>query len=108
MCAKNIGERHIAIIALNDFGCGLNGTYYGAYAYSLLGCDLINFVEKDDIAELNLLNNEIFYIVFTHTVGSEGIAAGKLALHAQGIDHCNDAIEHGNAVALQLRGEIAP
>ena len=52
-----IFERHVAVVALYDFGSGLEGTDHGMHLVGLFAAYLRYLVEQDDVAEFNLLDH---------------------------------------------------
>ena len=59
----------------------------------LLRGDLRSLVEKDYIAELNLLDYKTFDIFFLRRMPAQGFSAIKFALHPQGIHHRHDGVK---------------
>ena len=77
---EKVSERHVAVIALYDTGFGLQSADYGLYALSLLGRNVGDFVEKDKVAELNLLNDEVLNVFLVELLRYELFAAVELRL----------------------------
>ena len=92
-------EIYVAVVALDDLGLGLQGTDDLADAAELVGCNLGGFVQEYEVAELNLLDDEVLDVVFVEIGAQEVLAAAKLIAHTQGIHDGGDAIQHGHAVA---------
>ena len=97
---EQLREVYVAVVTVDDAGFGLQGADDGADAAGLLGGDFRDFVEQNYVAELDLLDNEVFDVFFVDVLLCEGVAAAKLALHPQGVDDGNDAVELGHAAAV--------
>ncbi len=80
----------IGIVALDDLGAGLDGADDAADMSELVGGDFRRLVEEDDVAELDLLDDEVFDILFAD-IAAEGVAAAELAPEAEGVDDGHDA-----------------
>ena len=92
-------EGDVAIIALDDFGFGLEGTDDLTDTAELIGCHLGGFVQEDEVAELDLLNDEVLDVVLVQIGTQEVLAAAELVAHTEGIDDGGYAIDDGDAVA---------
>ncbi len=103
-CAEDFVEIHIGVVAVDDFRLWLDGADNGAYAPRLLGSDLGNLVEEYHIAELNLLYHKIFDILLTLDGALQPVAAVKLALHPERVDHGNYAVEARQCAPLGCVG----
>ena len=86
-------EVDISIIAFNDFGLWLKGAHHALDVGEFIGTHFGGLVEENDIAELYLLDDEVFDVLFVKVGLGEGFAAAKLVLETQGIDHGDDAVE---------------
>ncbi len=60
--ADNLVQIHVGVIAFYDFGTGLQGADNLFDAFQLFRLHFCDFVQQDDVAELNLLDNEVFDI----------------------------------------------
>ena len=94
--AEDFVEIDIGIVAVDDFRFGLDGADDGADAPGFLGGDFRDFVEEDDVAEFNLLDDQALDIFFPFGAVLESFAAVKLALHPQGVHDGDDAVESGD------------
>ena len=61
--------------------------------------DLRGLIEKNEVAELNLLDYEACEVLLADVALDEFVAASEFALEAKRIDHCGDAIKPCYAVA---------
>ena len=86
---------HVAIIALDDLHAGIQGLHNLFHALELLGLDLRRLVQKHYVAELYLLDYQAFKIFLAYVFFLQGVAAGELALHAQGVHHGDYAVQLG-------------
>ena len=68
-------------------------------ASQLFGLHFGRFVQQDDVAEFNLLDDEVFDVFFIQSLACQAVATGKLALQAQGIDYADQAVQAADAVA---------
>ena len=105
MSVDNLVEIYIAVVAIEDFSLWLDGTNDLLEFLQFLRLYLGSLVEQDDVAELNLLDNQGCQVFFVDVVFHQVIAVGKLVLHAKGIHHCHDAIETQYAILDILRTE---
>ena len=102
--AEYAREVEIGIVALYDGSFGLDCANDGAYACGLFGGDFRYFVEYYYVAELNLLYDEALDVLFADVGALQGVAAGKFAAQAQGVDHRGHAVEawkHGAGCGRQ-------
>ena len=99
MGVEDLVELHIAVVALQDLGLGLDGADDGLEMAELVLGDLRGFVEQDDVAELDLLNDECGEVVLAEVLFLQVVAQSELIAHAEGIDDGNDGVEACHAVA---------
>ena len=99
---QNLVKFHIPIVALDDFRTGLDGPNDALQAAQLVGGYLGGFVEQYDVAELQLLDDEVLDVVLFDMFVHEVVAAGKLALHPQGIHHGDDAVKTGKPLFFEV------
>ena len=102
MGMKDAVEVHVAIVAFHNLGFGLQGTQDFAGMGKFFGRNLRSLVQKDDVAEFNLLDNEVFDIVFRQVSAKEFVAAVEFVLQAQGIHHGDNTVELRETVFLPL------
>ena len=69
-----------------------------------MGFYLGGFVQQDDVAELNLLDNQILYVVLVQILIHQAASAGELVLHSEGVHHGYDAVKQGYAVLGDFGG----
>ena len=86
-------EFYVAIVAVDDFGLGLEGADDLPDASQFLRADLSGLVQQHDVAEFNLLDDEVFDILFVDVLARQIQSAAKLVPHAEGIDDGHDAVE---------------
>ena len=86
---------HVTEIALQDFSAGVQGGDYLLHAREFFRLDGRSFVEQHYVAELYLFYHQALQILFAYVRLLKGIAAGELALHPQGVNHGNDAVQFG-------------
>jgi hypothetical protein len=91
----NLLNINVCIVAVNDLSLGLYGADYSLDACGVGGTHLRNLIEQDDVAELNLLYDEVLNVFFVKPFALQAIAASKLALHAQSVNNSDNAIELG-------------
>ena len=89
---QNLVEVDITIITFDNLSLGLQSTDNGTDASQFLFIHFCSFVQQYDVAEFNLLDDQIFDILFTDVRACEQSTSFKFITHAQGIDHCCDAI----------------
>ena len=60
-------------------------------------------VQQDDVAELDLLDDQILDVLFADVRLGQALAIAKLVLHAQGVHHGDDAVKPRQAIDPILR-----
>ena len=90
-------EVNVTVVTVDDFCLWLYGSDNLADASEFIGFHLAGFVEKDDVAELNLLYDEVFNIVFFDILSGKLESSFEFVFHAEGIDDGDDAVEAGYA-----------
>ena len=104
---ENFRQVDVAVVAFDDFCFGLERTDNGPDAAGFLAADFRNLVEKNNVAELNLLDDEVFDIVFCEVLALQFLAACKFALHTQCVDYSDDTVELWNTVADIFSAHVA-
>lgn len=64
VCVEQHVKVNIAVVAVDDLRLWLQCVEYFAYASKLLRCHLTCLVKQDDVAELNLLYDEVLDVLF--------------------------------------------
>ena len=100
--AKNQIEVYIAVITLKDVCLGLQCTDDFLDLCQLFRRYLSNLVDNDGVAELNLLDDQTFQIIFPNILFQQILSTAKLIPQAQSIDRRHDGIELSNAVLGKL------
>ena len=95
---QNQIQIHIAIVALNDFSLRLQSLHnlfqtiqFGARNFRCL-------VQQYNITELDLLNHQIFKVIFFNILTKQLVAACKLALHTQSIHHRHHTVQTRHSI----------
>ena len=102
---QNLVQFHIAIVALNDFGLGLDGTDNLLDFSQFLLRNLRSLVQQNHVAELNLLDNQILNILLIDVLAQQIVTVLELITHTKGINHRNDAVELYVAILDVLRSQ---
>ena len=97
--AYNLVEVDVGIVAVDDFGLGLQRVDDLSDASKLLLLHLRLLVKQDDVAEFDLLYDEVFDVFFVDVLTGEAFSAVKLALKAQCIGDVHHAVEAWYAVS---------
>ena len=100
---QNFVEFYVAIVAVDDLGLGLEGADDFPDASQLLRADFGGFVQQDDVAELNLLDDEVLDVLLVDVLARQIQSAAKLVSHAEGIDDGHDTVETGVALFCHFR-----
>ena len=95
---ENLVQIHVAVVALDDVGLRLKRAYNLFDALELLRLHLCSLVQQHDIAELNLLNHKVLDVLIVDVGSQQVVARTEFVLHAQGVNHCHDTVEHRVAV----------
>ena len=82
----------IAEIGLNNLGVRLQCAYNDLQFSQFFRRDKADFVKKNDVAELNLLDNKVFNIFLVNILLNEFASASEFLSHTEGVDHRNDGI----------------
>ena len=99
-------QRHVAVVALNDFGLGLQGADNLVHLRQLVLRHLRCLVEQDDVAELYLLYDQVLNVLVVDVLPEQAAATAKLVAHAQCVDHGDDAVELQHAVGGVLLSQV--
>ena len=91
-------QLHIAVVAGDDVCLGLYGAEDVGDAVELGGRHLRCLVEQDDVAKLNLLDDQVLNVFFANVFPCQLVSVAKLIAHAQRVYHGHDAVEPHNAV----------
>ncbi|CCX55199.1 putative uncharacterized protein [Bacteroides sp. CAG:1060] len=90
---QNGAQVDVAEVALNDarfwLECMDDLLDFPKFVRMHLG----RLVQKDDIAELNLFDNQFLKVIFLKIAERKRLPAAELTLHAQGIHYCSDAVQ---------------
>ena len=95
---QELVEFHVSIVTFYNFRFWLkladdfadSGEFFRRY----FGC----FVEKDGVAEFNLLDYEIFNVFILDVLHHEGVSAFEFALHPHCIHDCDDVVQAADSV----------
>ena len=98
-------EFHVTIVAVDDFGLWLEGADDLSDAAQFLWADLGGFVQQHDIAELNLLDDEVLDVLLVDVLARQIQSAAKFVPHAKGIDDGHDTVETGVALLRYFWGQ---
>ena len=98
VCAEELFQIHVSVVACYDLGAGLQCAENLLDAFQFFRFHFVGFVQQDDVAKLNLLYDEVFDVLLINAFSGQVVAAGKLALQAQRIDHGRDAVQVADAV----------
>ena len=80
MCVEQFLQRHVGVVAFDDFGRGLQGAYDLLDTSQFLWGHFGRLVQQDDVAELYLPDDEVLDVFLVQPFSGEAVAAGKLAL----------------------------
>ena len=83
----------IGIIALDNLRLGLDFTNNLLYLGKRLGLDFGSLVQKNDVAELNLLNDKVFNVFFTQVLAFQLFSATEFVRHPQCIHDGDNAVQ---------------
>ena len=71
-------EVHVAVVRLDDLRLRLDSPNDGLDMRQLVGCNLCGFVEQNEIAELDLLDNQRLQIFLFRHIMCQRVTAAKL------------------------------
>jgi len=86
-------EINVAVVTVDNLSLGLKGTDDFSDAAQFLRADLGGLVQEHDVAEFNLLDDEVLNILLVDVLAGEVETAAELVSHAEGIDDGYDAVE---------------
>ncbi len=93
MGIDDLVEVDITIVAFEYFSLSLKCTDDGLEFFQLLWFHIVHFVEQDDVAELDLLDDERSEVFLIDVLLHEFVAATKFVYHTQGVHDGNDAVQ---------------
>ena len=96
--AYNAIQVHLRVVGFDDFRAGVQMPDDLFDTIDLVLGHFRHLVEQHDIAELDLLDEQVLNVLFVNILALQVVSAGELALHPQGIDHGHDAVEARGAV----------
>ncbi len=102
MSVENLVKINLTVVALNDLRLWLEGADNALDMFCIVFRDFGYLVEKDDVAELNLLYYEALKVFLANLLGCQFVARLELAFKTQGIDHSDYAVENRHAVAGEI------
>ena len=100
---QQVVEIHVTVVTLDNAGVGLQVGDDRTDAAQILLAHLADLVQNNHVTELDLLNHQIFNILFVDIGLEQVVAAGKLVLHAQRIHYGSDAVQLGHTALGVLR-----
>ena len=83
----------IGIITLDNLRLGLDFTDNLLDLCKRLGLDFGSLVQKNDVAELNLLNDKVFNVFFTQVLAFQLFSATEFVRHPQCIHDGDNAVQ---------------
>ena len=95
---QNLIEFHVAIVTVDDLGLWLESTDNLTNASQFFRADLSGLVQQHDVAELNLLDDEVLDILFFNVLARQVQSAAKFVPHTEGIYDGYDTVEQGIAL----------
>ncbi len=102
---ENLVQVDFTVITLEDGDLRIQRLDDAADSAQFLRLHFGSLVQKDYVAELDLLDHKVLKIVLLKVVLLQGISAGEFALHSQGIHDRHDAIQHRDVGACPGRHE---
>ena len=97
----NLVQFHVAVVGVDDSRFGLQSAHNLTDTSHLVGTHFSGFVQQYDVAELNLLDDQVLNVLLVNVGTCQVQSAAELILHAQGIDHGDDAVQ--SWLALHVR-----
>ena len=98
MGVEEFVQVHFGVVAFDNLRLGLQGADDLLDALPFFGLHFRSLVQQDDVAELNLLDDEVLNVFLVDVGAGKGIAARKFILQAQSVHHGDDAIQAAFAV----------
>ena len=90
---QDLIELYVAVVAVDNLGLGLKGSYDFSDAPQFLRAHFGGLVQEHDVAEFNLLDDEVLNILLVDVLAGEVETAAELVSHAEGINDGHDAVE---------------
>ena len=90
---QDLVEVHVAVVTFDDVCFGLDGADNLLDACQFFWFHFGCFVEQDDVTELNLLDDKVLDVLFSDVGFLKRCAGAELILHAESINHGDDAVE---------------
>ena len=98
MGVEEFVQVHFGVVAFDNLCLGLQGADDLLDALPLFGLHFRSLVQQDDVAEFNLLDDEVLDVFLVDVGAGKGIAARKFILQAQSVHYGDDAIQAAFAV----------
>ena len=98
-------EVYVAIVTFKDLSLRLDGANNLLQFVQFFWFHFSCLVEQDDVAELNLLDDEGSQIFFVNIILHKVIAVSELILHAQCVHHGDDAVQTHHTVLDIVRSQ---
>ena len=99
---QDLVEVYVAVVTLYNLCFGLQCAHNLTYAPQFLGSHLGGLVQQHDVAELNLLDDEVFDVFLVNIRARKQLSALELIAHTQGINHGDDAVEPRQTAAGEV------
>ena len=99
-------EVHVAIVAVDDFSLRLERANNLADAAQFLGFHVGSLVEQYDVAELNLLNDEVLNVILFEILLQQVVSASEFILQPECIHHGDDTVESRVAFRRHLGSHL--
>ena len=99
---KHLGNVYLAVVGFNDFGFGLQRLDNLQHGLLFLGSDQIYLVQNDGGAVFDLLDQQIFDVLFVEVVVEQRTSRAEFIRHSLGVHNGGDAVEAGDGRQISL------
>ena len=103
MGVDELAEIHIAVVALDDFGLGLDGADNLLDAAQFARLHLGSLVEQHNVTKLDLLDDKILEVFLPDVLLHQFLSVAKFVFQSQCVHHRGDAVEAHEPVFDVLR-----
>ena len=99
-------ELHVAVVAFDYPGLGLQRADYLPDAPELFRTHLGGLVQQHHVAEFDLLDDEVLDVLLVYVVLQEEAAAFEFVLHPEGVHHGHYAVQPDGTVLVVFFPEV--
>ena len=97
-CVENSVKVYITVVGLDNLSLRLKCLDDLTNQSQLISRHIRGFIQQNDITEFDLLDNQVFDVLFINPISHQTISATKLISHTHCVDNGDDAVDHRHAI----------